>query len=486
MANKFTALSPAVRLNYRSQGSTLLEFHRSKDKFVRNLIGPLGSGKTQACIFEVMHCIDTQEPDKHGYRRSRWVVCRNTYPDLQTTTIKDWRAITDQLPIGHFSNGVPPTWTCEYRKGDGTTVKGEVMFVSFDGYGDEKKARGMQLTGVYFEELKELSKINVDMLQSRVTRFPPKAEVPNAKFHIISCSNAPERDHWLAKMAFDIKPDGWWFGIQPGGVQLRDGKWQTNPGAENLQNLKSDYYANLVAGKKESWVRQNLANEFVYSHSGRAIHPDFNEQLHVMGCAPTIGLPITIGVDFGRTPAATYMQQQHNGQWQVFREVTTTNTSAYKFGQVLAADINKTLQHFTVQVIGDPAGSDMSQTRDETCIEMLSLAGLDAIPAPTNDFEERTGALDSLLLKLIDGQPAIIFDPSCRMLIKGLSGAYQFKRIQVVGDERYRDKPDKGPESHVCESCHYGLLGAGVGQALFDQAWGDSGETYNLDKRYFE
>jgi hypothetical protein len=118
----------------------------------------------------------------------------------------------------------------------------------------------------------------------------------------------------------------------------------------------------------------------------------------------------------------------------------------------------------------DPAGLAKSQATDDTPILMLEKWGLTVYPAPSNKFEARKGALDSTLSQMIEGETAIRFDPKCKTLVKGLSGAYQFSRVQVSGDERYRDAPTKNFESHVCEALHYMLLsmegqifGAGVG-----------------------
>ena len=462
-------------------------FHENADIRNRVLIGPLASGKTQACIFEALHCIDTQTPDPHGVRRSRWVAARNTYVDLKTTTIKDWRAITDRIPGSSFNNGPPPTWSCDYYQPDGTRVVAEVLFIAFDIETDAKKARGMQLTGVWYNEMKELHKANVDMLQGRVTRYPPKAEVPGAKFHIIGDSNAPDRDHWLAKLALEIKPPGWFFGIQPGGVLLEGGRWVGNPSAENKQNLRDDYYTALAQGKKESWVRCNLGNEFVFHADGRAVHPDFNETLHVEDCAATPGLPIEVGIDFGRTPAAVVMQKQMDGSWELYHEIVTVNTGAKGFGEILRDFMNTEYPTFVVNFTGDPAGDDMAQTRDESPLDMLLLSDIICAPAPTNDFETRITALDEQLTKLINGRPALRVHSRCTTFIRGMAGAYQFKRVAVAGADRFKDSPDKGPESHVVEACHYALLGAGAGAALFDQiadnVWAGDNE---IDARYFE
>ena len=61
------------------------------DSFVRGLIGPVGSGKSYACCAEVFKRAVQQKPSpRDGIRYSRFVVVRNSYPMLKTTTIKTW------------------------------------------------------------------------------------------------------------------------------------------------------------------------------------------------------------------------------------------------------------------------------------------------------------------------------------------------------------------------------------------------------------
>ena len=464
--------APSTTLKYKPQGKVLNEFHLNHE-FIRIIIGPLGSGKTFAAINKMLSCIHNQIPDKANIRRSRWCVARNSFPDLNAATIPDFRSITDRLPFGHFSMGAPPKWRATYRRADGTTVEAEVMFRSFDGPQDVKKARGMQLTGVWVDELGEFNKENFDMLIGRCKRYPPKVQLPNANFEVLGTSNAVARDHWMAKMALEHHPENWWIGIQPPGVTRIGNRWVENANCENYINLPKGYYQGQIGGKKESWIRQNLANEFVYHSDGRPIHPDFNEQLHVDDLLPLHGVPIHLGMDWGRTPAAVIAQQQPNGQWFVLEEIVLNNAGADKLGSVVRRVLNARYQGFTVEeATGDPAGTAMSQTRDETPFDLFDIhSELNASPAHTNDFEIRVAALDNLLTQLIEGQPTIQIDRTCQNLIAGLSGEYQFKRIQVTGQERFHDQPDKGPTSHVCEALHYCLMGAGEGDALFNQSY---------------
>ena len=482
--------SPGARLKYKPQGRTLADFHKSK-AFVRIVIGPLGSGKTFAAINDMMQRIHTQTPDKDGVRHSRWCVARNSFPDLNAATIPDFRSITDKLPFGDFTMGSPPKWVANYARSDGTTVKTEVLFRSFDGPKDTVKARGMQLTGIFVDEGAEFPKDNFDMLIGRVKRYPPKVQVPKAEFYVIMTSNAAPRDNWLADIALEHTPEGWWIGIQPPAVTKVGGSWVENELSENYHNLPNGYYQGQIGGKKDSWIRQNLANEFVFHSDGRSIHPNFNEQLHTGTLKPTYGVDLHVGMDWGRTPAAAIMQRQPNGQWYVLKEIVLVNAGADALGREVKRVLNEEYAGLNVvAATGDPSGTAMSQTRDETPFELFDVnAGFTSQPASTNDFDIRVAALDDQLATLIGGQPAIVVDKRCITLVRGLAGAYCFRRIQVTGEERYRDVPDKGPASHVVEALHYGLMGAGLGDALFDSEWESEYadvDSWAPDASYFE
>ncbi len=70
---------------------------------------------------------------------------------------------------------------------------------------------------------------------------------------------------------------------------------------------------------------------------------------------------------------------------------------------------------------------------------------------------------------MIDGQPGLLISPKCKILRKGMAGGYSYRRVQVAGDERYHDKPDKNRFSHPCEAAQYMMLGAGEGSSVILQ-----------------
>ena len=52
------------------------------------------------------------------------------------------------------------------------------------------------------------------------------------------------------------------------------------------------------------------------------------------------------------------------------------------------------------------------------------------------------------------------------MIRKGKIGGYQYKRVQVKGDDRYRDKPDKNKYSHPADAEQYMALGFAGGYVV--------------------
>lgn len=86
----------------------------------------------------------------------------------------------------------------------------------------------------------------------------------------------------------------------------------------------------------------------------------------------------------------------------------------------------------------------------------------------------RIAALATPCERMIDGKPGILVNKSgCPMLHKGLMGGWHFKRLQISGENRYADSPNKNEFSHVCDASGYGLLGAGE----FNKLGGRTGEN---------
>ena len=422
------------------------------DSFVRGIMGPFGSGKSTVCVMEILRRSMMQRIGTDGKRRSRWAVVRNTYPELHTTTIKTWHQWVPPS-LGRWVGSGPPTH--HIQEGE---LDLEVIFVSLDRPDDIAKLLGMELTGSWVDEAREVPKAVIDGLTGRVGRYPSTAMGGSNWSGIIMSTNPPDNDHWWYKLAEEIKPDGWAFFRQPSGMA---------PDAENRQHLPPDYYERQIAGKDPDWVNVYVHGDYGFVRDGKPVYPEYRDHVHCAEFDLLPGLPIYVGIDFGLTPAATFAQKTPMGQWRIHSELVTEDMGAVRFAELLrAAMIERYPGYQYANVTGDPAGDIRAQTDETTPFQILKANGVPATPAPSNDFIKRRESVAVALSRMIDGAPGMIIHPQCKSLRKGMAGGYNYKRMQVTGDERYRDVPDKNMYSHVAESLQYLMMGAGEAKLL--------------------
>lgn len=453
---------------------TMARFHSSR-AFHRGVRGPRGSGKSTGCCIELFKKSSEQAPSPDGKRYTRWAVIRDTYRELEDTTVKTWKYWFPEDYLGAFNHR---TMTHHIRWRD---LDMEVMFRALDRPSDIKKTLSMELTGAYVNEAKNTPFAIISGLDDAIGRYPAK-DIENGfmgpTWHgMILDTNSPDDDHWWFKLDEmfrngDLDPNVWEFFTQPGGLLEQQGQFVPNPQAENLENLPPNYYLNRMIGKAKDHVRVYYCNQYGFVLEGKPVHPEYVDATH---CAPealkpVAGQTIIIGLDFGLTPAATLGQRLANGRWIVIDELVAIRMGIKNFATELQAMINSQHQGFKFEVGGDPAGSEEAQTDERTCFQILHANGFpQAEPAyHNNDPVIRREALDGPLTRLIDGKPGFMVSPKCKTLRKALAGGYCFKKKQISGSESYHEKPDKNRYSHVAEACEYMCLKGGEGKKLVD------------------
>lgn len=438
-------------VNYHPPGPVSKAFMRS-DAFVRGIMGPYGSGKSTACVMEVIRRAQQQAPGKDGIRRSRWAVVRNTYPELKTTTIKTWHQWVPPS-LGRWVDSGPPTHRISDDK-----IDLEVIFISLDRPQDISKLLGMELTGAWVDEAREVPKAIIDGLTGRVGRYPSSAMGGPTWSGIIMSTNPPDTDHWYYRIAEEDRPEGWEFFRQPGGL---------SPFAENKDHLPPDYYERQIAGKDPEWIKVYVDGDYGFVLDGKPVYPEYRDSVHCAEFELNPKVPMRVGFDFGLTPAAVFGQRLPNGRWLWHSELVTEDMGTVRFAEEVRRVVKERYAGFAFETFtGDPAGDIRAQTDETTPFQILRAAGIPANPAPTNDFIKRREAVALYLNRMVDGQPGLLIHPQCRYLRKGMSGGYHYRRVQVAGDERYRDVPDKTIYSHVCEAGQYLMLGAGEARTV--------------------
>ena len=446
-----------IDLSYKAP-HTIARFIRSK-AFIRGLMGPIGSGKSVGSCQAIVERCARQRPDPaDDIRYSRWAVIRNTYRELEDTTLQTWFEWFP-MDLGQWKQS---KMTHTLRIND---MRIEVLFRALDRPDDVAKLLSLELTGAWINEAKEVPKSILDMLTGRVGRYPSKRRGGPSWSGIIMDTNPPDTEHWWYRLFEDEAPPEVAIFKQPSGRSAV---------AENVENLLGGahtpdgtplYYARIMVGKDEEWVRVYVDGEYGYTADGKPVHPMFSETVHVLDEEPRVHprIPLHIGCDFGLTPAAVIAQPRPMGGWVVLDELTTEDTGAARFGELLRTKLNTEYPGMAYEGWGDPSGDDRSELREwETVFTVLADEGIDLTATETNDPVIRIEAVNALLKRLaMDGSPALLFSPKCVKLRKGLTGGYHFKRVHVHGEERFHEKPFKNIYSHVCEALQYLLLGAG-------------------------
>lgn len=436
---------------------TGVKFMQSNAK-MRVLMGPVGSGKSVTCSFEIIRRASNQAADGRGRRRSRWAVVRETARQLQDTTIKTF---LDWFPPGVCGDYMRTTKTYFFKVGD---VEAEIMFRALDDADDVANLNSLELTGAWFNECRDIHPDIVDAMSKRIGRFPSKKDGGPTWHGMWGDTNPPPMDTWWYYQMEGLDPadgvspnnNGWHVFKQPSG---------RSPHAENVENLPEGYYD--TQGRSEEYIRVYIDGEYGLSSSGMPVYKYFRPDYHMAkGTLRVItnGVrPLVVGMDLGLTPAAVLGQQDPRGRALILDEAVSFDMGVQRFSRtVLRPLLNERFPGMPVLVVVDPAGVQRAQTDERSAVDILKKEGFKVIPAKTNSISARVNAVDEYLMRQVDGDPAFLVDPRCTRLKSAMMGGYRYK-LKGDGDI------EKNKHSHVAEALQYLMLhigNAGEGRAI--------------------
>lgn len=436
------------------------------DPFRRTFImGPKGSGKSVGSCLKLWFDIINQEPASDGVRYSRMFAVRNTIGDLEKTTIKTWQQWFDKPEIGYFYMSHPYWHKIMFELPDGTSVHAEVHFLALDKAKDQNKLNSMEAGTVWVNEFKDVDYGLIKACEGVIGRYPSGTRGKCTRPSIIGDTNPPDDDHWLYPLLMTKPdPDNWHVYRQPpAAFKMPDGSWRMNddpdePGcAENLKNLPTGYYKNMMVGAKFNYINVYVGNNFDFVTEGTPIIKEYDEQKHLSDHKLYFdsNLKIFGGIDYGRKPALVLGQKTELGEWRIIEEHTFIDTGADRF----AAEIIPRLTELSDmgfqfgQFTDDPDGSKLGENDDNTTHIILQMAlekdGLDIQlePAETNNLVLRCEAIERAC------KHGLLVSNNCKITNKGLKGGYCFKSDSKV--------PVKNKFSHPVDACQYMVMGAG-------------------------
>ena len=420
------------------------------DSKMRVLMGPVGSGKSVTCSFEVLRRASNQAPNDQGIRKTRCAVVRETARQLADTTIKTF---LDWFPPGVCGHFMKTTKTYHLKIGD---VECEVMFRALDDADDVANLNSLELTFAWFNECRDIHPEIIDAMSKRVGRFPSKKD-GGPTWHGMWCdTNPPTMDTWWYYQMEHLDPkdgvspnnNGWSVFKQPSGRSQQ---------AENVENLPDGYYD--TQGRSDEYIRVFIDGEYGLSSSGQPVYKYFRPDYHMAKSTlrPVLNgvRPVVIGMDLGLTPAAVIGQQDPRGRALIFAEAVSFDMGIQRFVRtVLKPLLYERFPGASVLVVVDPSGIVRAMTDERSAVDIIKAEGLRVIPAKTNNITPRLNAVDDYLMRQVDGEAAFLLDPSCTALKAAMMGGYRYhEKTGVI------DKSGAGAKhSHVAEALQYFML----------------------------
>jgi hypothetical protein len=275
----------------------------------------------------------------------------------------------------------------------------------------------------------------------------------------------------------DPRP-GYSFFKQPGGME---------PSAENLENLVQTpetlalpwnderrrvqgrkYYINALRDFNKVDGDMFVHCKYGVSRDGKPVFVSYDDNVHCKTFEMIKGLPLKIGYDnTGRHPAAVISQKTEEGQWRIAYELAAEGMGMKQHAKELKRFLAENLPGFTVdRITCDPAGrAKDSGELDMRMIVAIEFPSAQVLNARTNDIPTRIEAVDGTLRRLVNGEPALIIHPRCKILRAACIHKYHYRRMKLAGVDRYAEEPEKiTPYADVADALEYLLLGGGEGR----------------------
>jgi hypothetical protein len=426
------------------------------DSFHRAIKGPIGSGKSVGCCFEVLRRNFAMPAWDRGMRSSKWAIIRNTNKQLRDTTLATWMKWMRDFGTWHDSK-----MTFKLRVGD---VSSDILFLPLDTPDDVGRVLSLELTGAWVNEAREVPVPLLADIKGRLRRYPNPVEVPGAWYGMINDTNPPEIDSPFYNLMEHLpQEEGNLNSIidcstyhQPSGL---------SPEAENREHLHPDYYTDLAKGNTKAFVDTYIKGLYAPSQAGKPVYANsFKPEKHVSPVPLEIDpfLPVLIGFDTGLTPAMSFKQYGLDGRIRVLREI-----SAFDMGmeRCIKTYVQPMVRNYfplnPLVFIGDPAATRRGDGDETSALKELKKAFADVggtvKTAHTNDPKVRIQASEQMFVRFPEGEPLYLIDPSCKRLIEGYRSKYRYPKIRSTGG--FSDQPQKtgeaGTFSHLVEADQY-------------------------------
>ena len=492
---------------------TLNLLHMS-DHAMRVIVGPVSSGKSYGCHYDIALRCARQSPCQDGNIRNRALFARGNYQQLKQTTFDMWMRI---FPTTQIALSSPIQGELKMKLGNRLSII-KILGVPMDMMSAEATLRSNAFSIARVEEVQYIAYSAMTVIRERLGRYPDVEMAPLGfqksgyfkNLGLTADTNCPVEGSWIHERATKAKKDDEIYLFQPPAMfrnwnsetkvwdyeENKGQRWDTHgvPAAENIDHINEgwDYYWNMVSFKDEDDIRRNVLNEYGHVLSGTPVFTEFRADRHV--CTRGVPMPprgtnLFCGMDLGRTPRAVFGYYGKTGGLLV-PLILAKDCGIQMFAETVMrpALAARGISPSQVTIFPDPAGENLGGQVEATDVEILRACGFNvSMPVlKNNDPLTRVETVKQALTRTTsDGDPYVQLDPSAEELIRALAGGYTYAITRTGGGQtRTSDKPGKGPYSHIADAFQYLMVGLKYG-AREDKAFG-GGRAGNFAQRFAE
>jgi hypothetical protein len=235
---------------------------------------------------------------------------------------------------------------------------------------------------------------------------------------------------------------------------------------ENKHNLRKNYYEDLSRdyASRPDLLRTLVQGKWGVTVEGQAVYTpqEFNKEVHVSKVPIHPQEPVLIircWDNTGLSPAVALTYFSTWGQWRPFKEFVFSDMGIMDATEAVVQYCNQKLPYgCKFRDIGDPAGRTRDATKQSPHLYIAQksqeMGHYIRLEDGIQTFKTRRESVANRLQRMINGQPAVLIDPSMETLIEGFEGGYAFPEIGNSGE--FKTEPLKNIYSHIHDALQYG------------------------------
>lgn len=461
-------------------------FHLSKAKF-KMIYGGINSGKTTACIWEVILRTLRSPACKDGKKKCRVYVIKDQVKTIKSTILNNIYEVLGRSSLIESSTGgnmhkvlydKENFRIARYNPDDPSNpiVEEHNLWIEFVILGTTRHTvatdtRGANATVVWINEATEVDRECFEQLVGRIARFPtahdlaPGVSLKEAVAHsgVILDTNPKNYGNWTYKdflMHDVVKYPNEYAAFKTKSPIYEDGD---NTEYADISFLKA---ALNSASVSEMYKRNMILGEYVPDvPDGFVIYEGhFKQGIHVSPkVVPQSGIPVSIGYDPGLTGAAVFCSVLKDGTIYVLDEVVTPDGSAMPNVEFLAKLRHTYTTRYQKHHVGgvprifcDPAAKNREASSGRSTLDYIRNAGFMCEPVGHNVVSERIEVVRRFLMS-----GKLFISPNCKTLINGFLEGYRRDKTYSKFNDEY--KVLKNHYSHVHDALQYFVLAVDYG-----------------------